>query len=1522
MRESIRSITGNSKESIPLVALAERGIIAVFTIALVVLTPAHGANMMPIAVSGFNRDIVIENTASGPPYNSAALELNPAEGTAFYQSGLPGTTYGLPVSRSFTSATGDGTVFQFQPYTGNNALVLSSETGISSGTLTLLAPNTFSRIAIIANSANATSTDTGTLTLHFTDGSTYVTNYNAYDWFFNSGFALQGVDHINISSGGTDGGPNGDPRFYQTTLNLAGMLGAGNKPLSSLTFGQASGANSTAIYAVSGLPVSAITAPAVSNVPASNIQAKSANVGGQITATGGEAPSVTLYYGATDGGTTPSSWANTVSLGLQGGAFSQLVTGLTPNSTYYFTSEAVNSAGTAWATPSQSFSTLPLTVPTLTNLPATNVQGTLATLNGQILATGGEPPNTTFYYGTTDGANNPAAWAHAVALGVQTAEYAQTVAGLLPNTTYYFNSSASNSAGTSWASPSATFATVATNTPSSAVAVLTHHNDNARTGMNLAETWLNINNVNTNQFGLVFARPVDDQIYAQPLVMTNVNILGHGTRNIVIVVTVNDSVYAFDADDVSASTPYWSRSFINPPNVVPPSNADMSAIGACGGNYQDYSGNIGIVGTPVIDAVAGTVYLVARTKENGNSFVQRLHALDVATGAERANSPVAISATFPGTGDGSSGGIVTFDSQRQNQRPALVLAVGIIYISWSSHCDNGPYHGWVIGYDQTTLQQVAVYNDTPNGSNGGIWMSGQGPAADASGNLYLSTGNGTVDTSGTVNRGESFLKLTKSGNNLNVASWFTPYDYPNLESFDLDLGSGGMLLIPGTTLAFSGGKEGFVYLVNRDNMGGLTGSTTTNNNIIQYFRVTTDEVHGGPIWWDGPGSSYCYVWPSSVHLQQYVFNRGTGKFNLPATAQGPTAAPTGQPGGLLALSANGTNAGSGIIWAVHQLTGDANQSVRPGILHAYNAQNVATELWNSEQASARDSVGNFAKFVPPTVANGKVYLATFSGMLKVYGLLPATNAQIAVTPPVLNFGTVAAGTNAQANFVVTNQGGATLTNGTATVTAGPFTILSGTPFTLPPSGSTNVVVRFTPGSAGNFTNTVTFTSGNGGNSTNTATGTGAVIPAASFTGAPTSGLKPLNVTFTDTSTGTITNRSWTFGDGATSNTVVTGVTHTYALAGTNTVALTVTGPVGTNTLTRTNYIVVTNPPPLLLVSPANLTFGTLIIGQTNTQSFQVVNSGGLTLTGGVVTTPPFRIQSGSPFSLAPGLTGMVQVAFSPSSAGSFSNLVTFTSNGGNATNSATGAGVAPPSLAVSPASLNFGTVAVGTNPQANFVVTNQGGATLTNGTATVTAGPFTILSGTPFNLSGNSSTNLVIQFTPTSTGNFTNTITFNTANAGNATNTVTGTGAQVPRADFSAVPTSGAWPLTVSFNDGSTGTITNRFWDFGNGSTSNTTVTSLSYTYGTAATNTVVLTVSGPLGSNSLTRANYIVVTNPGPVTLTIARSGADVQLTWSDGTLQSAIVVTGPYTNVTDAISPYSLPPAEATRFFRVKVR
>jgi hypothetical protein len=943
--------------------------------------------MTPISVSGFNRDIVIENTASGPPYTGAALNFNSGENNVFYQTNLPGKTHGLPLLGNFTNAA-DGSIFQLQPYTANNVLDLSPDTGLTNGTLFLASPKIYDFIAIIANSGNGDAIGSASLTLHFNDGSTFVTNYYAPDWFNNSNalysIALQGFERIDLNSGGVSGAPS-NPRLYQTSIALTNIAG-GNKRISSITFGKPGAARSTGIYAISGLANSSqttlvFTPATLTNLPATSITTTSAILNAQVLSTGNDAPLVTLYYGPLDGGANPSAWSNSVSVGWQAGSFSQSVSGLAFNSTFFYAVKGVNVAGTSWAAPSRSFTTLAPTLAVVTNQPAAAILANSASVSGKVLSTGGDAPSITIFYGPVNGGTNPSAWSNSLPIGVQGGSFIRGIFALNPNTTYFFSARAVNGAGTSWGTPVQSFTTLTQNPPLVTTAVMTHHNDNFRTGDNLNESILNTANVNTNTFGLIYTRQVDDQIYAQPLIATNITIPGQGTHNLVIVATVNDTVYAFDADNPAATAPYWQKSFLDA-NGVPPSNTDMT--GACGGNYRDFSGHMGIVGTPVIDPTTGTIYLVVRTLEFGANFVQRLHALDITTGADRL-TPVDISGSFGG---------VTFDPQRNNQRSALTLANGRIFIAWSSHCDWGPYHGWVMSYDAATLTQLAVYCDTPTGNNGGIWMSGQGLAADPSGNVYFSTGNGTVNTSD--NHSQSFLKL--DGATLNVSSWFTPGNYVYLNNGDYDLGSGGLLLIPGTTLAVGGGKSGStvsspLYLVNRDNMGGLS-SITTDTNIVQSIPVTptgigVNHIHGAPVWWDGPDGSYAYVWGESDKLHQYRFDRINALFVLPSYALSPTPAwVNGMTGGMLAISANGTNAGTGILWGSHQFTGDANQAVRPGIIHAYDAQDVSHELWNSEQFSVRDSVGSYAKFVPPTVANGKVYLATFSNRMNVYGLLP------------------------------------------------------------------------------------------------------------------------------------------------------------------------------------------------------------------------------------------------------------------------------------------------------------------------------------------------------------------------------------------------------------------------------------------------------------------------------------------------------------------------------------------------------
>jgi hypothetical protein len=518
---------------------------------------------------------------------------------------------------------------------------------------------------------------------------------------------------------------------------------------------------------------------------------------------------------------------------------------------------------------------------------------------------------------------------------------------------------------------------VSTPNPQS-VSVLTQHNDNTRAGLNDHETALTTSNVNVQQFGKVFTLFVDGEVYAQPLVVGHVSI--GGDRNVVYVATVNNTAYAFDGDNGRL---YWRKSF-TAPGMRPPRNTDMT--GACGGTYTNFSGNIGIVGTPVIDSASGTMYFVARST-SGVIFVQYLHAVSIIDGHELAGSPRAITATTSGTGDGSFNGTISFDPQRENQRPGLTLLNGIVYVGFSSHCDWGPYHGWILGYDATTLQQQVVYNDTPNGYAGGIWQSGGGMAADANGNLYVVTGNGTVGDSGDAtnltNRGTSALKLTRSGSTLAVASYFTPQNYQLLNDQDLDFGTGGAFLIPNSAYYLTAGKDGNLYLLNKDAMGGFQPSS---NNVQQVVALSgSANMHCQPAYYKGSAKEFIYVWSENDPLRAIPFNPATNLLEPQGQLSGDVG-PTGQSGAVLSVSSNGSKDGTGILWASYASSGDAEHATSPGILRAFDANDIGKELWNNQQNSTRDAAGNYAKFAAPTIANGHVYLPTFSNRVVVYGL--------------------------------------------------------------------------------------------------------------------------------------------------------------------------------------------------------------------------------------------------------------------------------------------------------------------------------------------------------------------------------------------------------------------------------------------------------------------------------------------------------------------------------------------------------
>ncbi len=525
---------------------------------------------------------------------------------------------------------------------------------------------------------------------------------------------------------------------------------------------------------------------------------------------------------------------------------------------------------------------------------------------------------------------------------------------------------------------------------SAQTSVLTQHNDLQRTGWNNHETSLNQSNVNASLFGKIFSQSVDDQIYAQPLVVSNISV-GGKTRNVVYAATVNNTIYAFDADDPNASV-LWQL------NLTPDGfRAIRYSDFVCDwGAYSDFQSNIGIVGTPVIDPTTKTLYVVVRSISTTTGvFVQYLHAIDITTGTAKSNSPVFINATYPGTASDAVNGVLTFDQQKENQRPALLLYNNVVYIAWASHCDHGPYHGWIMGYDAQSLQQKYVYNDTPDGYYGGIWMSGQGLTVDNQGYIYAATGNGAVGTSGNpnnpINRGESIIKLSTQSGNLAVMDFFTPHNWLQLEQGDLDYGSDGVMIIPNTTLSLSGSKQSYLYLVNTNGMGQTTDNDMGAKQIIDINAEFNGEkhIHGTPVYYkNNLKQEYVYVWAEDALLKQLPFIRKKQIFDTAHTISGTTILPPGMPGAILTVSSNVTKRNTGIVWASHPLLGNANGQTVTGILQAFAADDVTHELWNSQQNAARDNVGNFAKFVSPTVANGKVYMATFSNQLVVYGLLP------------------------------------------------------------------------------------------------------------------------------------------------------------------------------------------------------------------------------------------------------------------------------------------------------------------------------------------------------------------------------------------------------------------------------------------------------------------------------------------------------------------------------------------------------
>lgn len=492
------------------------------------------------------------------------------------------------------------------------------------------------------------------------------------------------------------------------------------------------------------------------------------------------------------------------------------------------------------------------------------------------------------------------------------------------------------------------------------VAVTTYHNDTYRTGSNTQETTLTTSNVSVQSFGKRSTFAVQGYVYAQPLYLPGLTI-GGTSHNVIFIATEHDQVYAFD---VNSGQQLWRTNFLATSGFRYVISSVSSGDVSCG----DLVPEIGITGTPVIDTATGTMYLVAKTKQydtvtHTTSFFQTLHALDIKTGLDK-TAPLVVTATYPGNGTGSVGGILTFDPLVEAQRSSLLLLKGQVFVAWASHCDLGAYHGYIMSFNETNLVRSGLYVDTPNGYEGGFWGGGAGPSADSGGSIYVSTGNGKFD--GSPDLGDSVLRLTWPARlgTIGLADYFTPWNQQSLDNSDADFGSGGALLLPdqpGTTyphLLVQIGKEGTIDLVNRDNMGHW--HSGNDSQIVQTIPFAIGGIWGSPAFWNNTA----YFGGSYDRLKAYSFDSHQEK--LAFASESPEF--FNFPGSTPSISSNGTN--NGIVWIIENDTYGGGNAV----LRAYDATNLGDELYNSEQNPGRDRVGLAVKFTVPTIADGNVFV--------------------------------------------------------------------------------------------------------------------------------------------------------------------------------------------------------------------------------------------------------------------------------------------------------------------------------------------------------------------------------------------------------------------------------------------------------------------------------------------------------------------------------------------------------------------
>lgn len=865
----------------------------------------------------------------------------------------------------------------------------------------------------------------------------------------------------------------------------------------------------------------------------------------------------------------------------------------------------------------------------------------------------------------------------------------------------------------------------------SATAVLQSGYDANVSNANLAETTLNTSNVNVNTFGRLYNLAVDDKVYAQPLYVPGVTLPGLGTHNLLIVATMNDTLYAFDADGPGVAL--WSL------NLAGLFSTTAVPWGQFQLNAPPNPNNLGILSTPVIDPSTKILYVVACTLENG-AMAYRLHAIDITTGSEPYGAGVLISASYAG---------MTFNAHYQTQRVSLALSGNQVVFGFGAMENEaaGNYAGWVMAYNKLTLQQTGAFATVTFGNGGGgLWQSGRPPAVDSAGNVYVFTGNAWgFGYDGVNNFSESVLKFDVS-NGLKLVDWFTPSNWSQMDFQDHDLSSSGPMLIAGTSLLAGGGKTGDLYVLNTTNLGKFVVNDT---QVVQKQNITGGQIiRGGPAYWNrstANGGPLFYNWGVNDALKAFSFNGST--LSTSPSATGTTIATI--PGGILAVSANGDQPGSGIVWGAHV---DTSLGGSPGILRAYDAANITHELWNSEMYPSRDAFGHFAKHVSPVVSNGKVYLATWSNKVAVYGL-GAPTPLFSVAPTTLALGNNIVGTSSATQTVtVTNSGSVALQVKGVTVagtSATQFTQVNTCGTSLAGGASCSIVVVFMPSAVGLQTAWLNVNLGTGaGTRTVSLSGVGvaasfSVAPASLGFGSVPAGMQSAPQEVAVTNNGSIalpltaiafsgagadqfsqTNNCGAPLPGGVQCTI--NVLFAPTAAGAQAAVLNVSGGGALHSVTVSGTGVVP-----FSASPTSLAFGSVTTATNSAPlTVTVTNNGsaplsvtGITLSG--ANASQFSQTNTCGAQVARGATCTVNVVFSPTATGNQVASLSIAAAGGTVVVAlgGIGANATTVSYSLSPASVAFGNVTANTSSMPLPVtVTNTGGATLTISGVTFSGG--------------------------------------------------------------------------------------------------------------------------------------------------------------------------------------------------------